>query len=87
MNQEYTVIGIKKSSFVPKNGDGNRIEGFRLVISFPMSGPAGSDPSGDDALAMFCTSKKFINGIVPRVGDIVHIAYNRWGKVDYVEIV
>lgn len=76
---EMQVVGIRKSSF--KGKDGGDVSGFNVYVTFELSGVDGMA-----ADRLFIMPNKFVNGIVPKVGDIVVVYYNRFGKVQSCEV-
>lgn len=80
MNRVYEVIGIKSCSF--RAQDGTEVTGDRLVVAQPIVAKG----DGKDAWGVFVTSSKYVNQLRPVVGDQVHLYYNRWGKIEFVEV-
>lgn len=76
---EMQVVGIRKSRF--KGNDGEDVTGFNVYVTFEM---AGVDGMAADRL--FVMPNKFVNGAVPKPGDIVVVYYNRFGKVQSCEV-
>lgn len=76
----YKVIGTRMASFTAK--DQTQIEGINLYCAYE-----DKRITGCGCERFFVTPKKFINGVVPRVDDLINVNYNRYGKVDSVEVV
>ena len=69
-----TIIGVRSSSF--KAEDGTRITGKTIYITEPLE-----KGEGHSAERLFFTTDKLQNcQYDPKVGDEVHIEYNRYGK-------
>lgn len=81
MNNVYEVIGIKSCSF--KANDGAVVSGDRLIVAQPIE----TNGDGKDAWGVFVTALKYVNQLRPVVGDQVHLYYNRWGKIESVEVI
>ena len=83
-----TVIGIRKTSFEGRDREtgkktGEKIEGFNIYITQPISNNVGTGVSAD---RIFLTEKRRDEiSYYPEVGDEIHIMYNRYGKVDSIE--
>jgi len=77
----YKVIGIRAVNFTPKDQT-TAIEGTNLYCAYE-----DEHITGCGCEKFFVTPRKFINGIVPRVNDLINVSYNRYGKVDSVEVV
>ena len=69
-----TIIGIRSSSF--KGEHGEQITGKTIYITEPLT-----NGEGVSAERIFLTDAKLRDKQYdPKVGDKVHIEYNRWGK-------
>lgn len=73
------IIGLKKSSFKPKDSD-QEIKGVTLYLTEERDGVEGLA-----ADHVFVSDKK-LGPYLPAVGDEVRIFYNRWGKVDEIQV-
>lgn len=84
------VIGVRKVSFDGRDRDtgkktGEKIEGFNIYYSEPISDKVGT---GDSADRFFMTDKRMEQlGYYPKVGDEIRLLYNRYGKIESVELV
>ena len=74
-----TVVGKKKISFTSK--DGHEINGANLHINYEENGVEGLA-----AEKFFISAVKF-NANDISVGDTINVLYNKYGKVEKVEIV
>lgn len=72
------VIGYSHSEFDTK--DGNRMSGCFLYLS-----EERQNVTGVATERIFLTDKK-LDGYKPAVGDEVRPYYNRYGKVDFLEL-
>lgn len=72
------VIGIQNSSFVTK--DGKQISGMFLYLSEERSNVQGV------ATERIFLSEDKLSGYSPVVGDDIRPYYNRFGKVDFIEL-
>ena len=69
-----TIIGVRSSSF--KGEDGVQITGKTIYITEPLT-----KGEGVSAERVFLTDAKLQDRqYIPKVGDKVHIEYNRWSK-------
>ena len=73
------IIGLKRSKFTPKDSD-QEISGYTLYLT-----EEREDVQGYAADRVFVSDKK-LGPYQPAVGDEVRIYYNRWGKVDEVQV-
>jgi len=73
------IIGFKHSSFKPRDGD-QEISGYTLYLT-----EEREDVEGYAADRAFITDKK-LGTYKPALGDNVRLLYNRFGKVDAVEL-
>lgn len=73
------LIGFRESSFQPKDSN-ERIEGFNLYFAFPEDNVTG------EACERVFLSKKKMDGYVPKLGDKIGLVYNRYGKVDRLDV-
>lgn len=76
---EMNVIGVKKTSF--KGNDGTQVDGFNVFVTYSQS-----NVDGMACERLFIIPRKFVNGIVPKPGDCISVAYNRYGKVEFCEV-
>ncbi len=76
---EMQVVGIRKSSF--KGNDGQDVVGFNVYVTYVMD-----HVDGVAADRFFVMPTKFVNGVIPKPGDIVVVYYNRFGKVQSCEV-
>lgn len=78
------VIGIKRCDFPAP--DGNRIQGYQLFcVSDPIDGRIGA---GYECEKFFLSDQKIARGsIVPKCDDVIKVIYNKYGKVDSVEVI
>lgn len=74
------LVGYRKTSFKPKDSDRD-IHGFNLYF-------LGKDSNvvGETCERVFLSETKS-DGYAPNVGDELRVNYNRYGKVDSVELV
>lgn len=69
-----TIIGVRSSSF--KGSDGTEITGKTIFLTEPLE-----KGEGHSAERVFLTMDKLLKcQYDPKVGDEVHIEYNRFGK-------
>lgn len=76
---EMQVVGIRKSSF--KGDNGETVTGYSVYMLFDQRGV-----DGQAAGRFFLTPWKFVNGVIPKPGDIVVVYFNRFGKVQSCEV-
>lgn len=76
---EMQVVGIRKSSF--KGNNGEAVTGFNIYVLFDQNGV-----DGQAADRFFVMPHKFVNGVIPKPGDIVVVYFNRFGKVQSCEV-
>lgn len=70
------IVGYKKKAFTAP--DGANISGYDLHVTGMESGVTGNFVE-----RMFCSERK-LGGYTPNLGDIIDIAYNRFGKIDTI---
>lgn len=74
------VVGFKASSFkVPDTGA--QISGYNLYLTEERDGVTGV------AVERAFLSDRKLAGYVPQVGDELHLNYNRFGKIDSMQLV
>lgn len=81
MNQKYTVIGIEYRSYVSKK-TGKTVEGYNLYLS--------QDVNDDNLLGVRCCSEWLSPDLycdAIKVGSVVSLGYNRFGRVAFVTVV
>lgn len=76
----FKVVGKRRTQFTPKDGD-KPISGYNLYVL-----SSEEHTEGYVADRIFVTDQKFVNSVVPAVGNLVDVRYNRFGKVDSVEV-
>lgn len=76
---ENVVVGAKKTSFVTKDTK-ETIEGYNIYVTYDAAGVEGQ------AADRFFISMAKSGEWKPTPGDIIKIIYNRFGKVDAVEV-
>lgn len=74
-----TIVGIKQSSFT--GTDGTKISGLYLHLLC-----VDESVEGNSVERIFVSEKK-LGDYSPEIGDEIDIRYNRFGKVDRVELV
>lgn len=79
MNEELTIVGLRRSSFDTK--DGKTISGLNIFCEYTNEHIEGY---GVDRL--FLTDEK-LNGLILGVGDVIQPVYNRYGKIAAVRLV
>ena len=76
-----TIIGIRSSSF--KGNDGEQISGKVIYFTEPLE--KGVGVSAD---RVFLTEDKLLKcEYDPKVGDEVHLEYNRYGKCSGIRLI
>lgn len=75
------VIGRRRVSFKPKDVD-KAVDGWRLYLV--MEDPKVEGTACD---SIFVTDEKILNGVVPNVKDKVFVTYNKYGKIEYVQVI
>lgn len=77
----YQIIGIKRIDFKPKDQD-NEIKGYKVYVVMEERGVQGYKP---DELFM---SDRMLErtGYTPGLDDRIEVLFNRYGKVDRVEL-
>ena len=73
------VTGFQKVDFTPRDSN-NPIKGISLYVSYPKDGV-----TGEVAEKVFVSDTK-LGTYLPKLGDHLNIFYNRYGKVDSVEL-
>lgn len=74
-----TIVGIRTKSFT--GNDGTKISGCDLHLM-----GEDSDVEGNFVDRIFVSEKK-LGDYNPRVGDVIDIRYNRFGKIDRLELI
>ncbi len=76
----YTIVGIKRHDYVSKK-DGKRKLGTTLYMTF--------EERGIDGIGVLeeYLNDGFVDTSELRVGDILRLFYNRWGRVEAYELV
>lgn len=77
----YKVIGVRAVSFTPRN-ESQPIEGTNLYCAYE-----DNRITGHGCEKFFVSPGKFVDGIVPRVNDLINVSYNRYGKIETVTVV
>lgn len=75
----FKVVGKRRTEFTPKDG-GQPISGYNLYV---LSSEEHTEGYVTDRL--FVSDRKFVNAVIPALGDLIDVRYNRYGKVDSVE--
>lgn len=75
----FEVVGYRRSSFKPQDSN-DTITGTTLYLQQEVSGVVGF------ACERIFVSEKKMGTYVPALGDRVTVSYNRWGKVDSIEV-
>jgi len=74
------VIGLKEVDFTTK--DNQQISGCKLFCTLE-----DKTVDGTACESIFLSKKKLEElGYKPVVGDELHVSYNKYGKIDYVEV-
>lgn len=76
----YKVIGVRASSFQPKDAN-QTIEGLTLYCAFQ-----DEKIRGFGTERLFVTYPKFVNQVIPNPDDQIRVSYNKYGKVESVEV-
>lgn len=74
-----SVVGFRKKSF--SFNDGNSVSGYELHLL-----SEDSNVTGNAVERVFVSDQK-LGAYVPALGDSIDIRYNRFGKVQSVELV
>lgn len=76
------VIGWQKNEFTPK-GETEPVRGFNIFVT-----EERSNVEGEAADRLYISEKRARKcGFNPRLGDEIVVSYNRWGKVQSIEVV
>lgn len=75
----FKVIGFQHQELTFK--DGRSISGWKLHLTEPRTGVTGF------AADSFFVSDEKIGQYKPSVGDTLNVRWNRWGKIDGVDLV
>lgn len=78
--EEWKVIGYQDVDFTAP--DGKNIQGIRLYLTAPADPDRGG--IGDMCNTQFITNR--IN-YMPMVGDQIRLSFNRYGKVQSIEVI
>lgn len=70
----YSVVGFRNKTF--NFDDGKFVSGFELHVT-----EENSVVTGVAVDRFFVSMNKLTDGVVPSVGDVVDIRFNRFGKV------
>lgn len=73
------LVGYRKTSFQPKDST-DQINGYNLYLTY-----ADEKVVGEACERVFLTSAK-MEGYKPEVGDNLSVVYNRYGKVDHLDL-
>ena len=79
---KYECVGICRTSF--KGDDDKKVDGYNLYLSEEF--PPNADAEGMKVSRFFVMPNRFVNDIHPHPGDAVSVSFNRWGKVDSIEV-
>ena len=83
----YKIEGIEKIDYISKR-DGNRVEGLKLYISFPIKAERGSGRKTDNIYLSKKTVEKISCGLDESiVGCYVDFVYNRFGGISDVVLI
>lgn len=74
-----TIIGYRDSKFTTPSGE--NIQGVSLYLTEPRNGVYGL------ACDRLFVSTNKLSGYIPVCGDEVQIFYNRYGKVDHLDLI
>lgn len=77
--EKWNVVGLRRVDF--SDDSGKRITGYSLYVSRD----GGPGMQGEECLKIFVSDRVLPS--VPGVGDQIQIYYNRYGKVQEVEII
>ena len=76
------VIGVKRCDF--RAQDGNQISGYQVFAVDQIDPKSGS---GYQCEKLFLSDQKCMNGCpVPKCDDLISVVYNKYGKVDRIDI-
>ena len=78
MKNVMTVIGIKRVDFVAD--DNSRIQGYRIYLIYE-----NDKIQGQGCTSEFLSDQKYTDPLA--VGDRVIVRYNKYGKVDSIDLV
>ena len=73
------LVGYRKTSFTPKDSN-DVIDGYNLYLTY-----SDEKVTGEACERVFLTSTKMA-GYKPEVGDELSVVYNRYGKVDHLDL-
>lgn len=74
------VIGFQNKSFT--FDDGRKCDGYYIFLS----DDSNKNVTGVQTERIFLSNNK-AGGYIPCLGDELRVSYNKWGKVDHVDIV
>lgn len=74
----YKVVGFQHQNLQFK--DGRSVSGFKLHLTEPRDGVTGF------ACDSFFLSDSKCGDYVPKIGDIIEVIWNRWGKCDGIRL-
>lgn len=72
----FEVVGFKSISYNRKS-DGKHIEGMEVYLT---SDPEDDRVIGKEAMAVYLNKERSCYS--PKIGDVVRLCYNRYGRVD-----
>lgn len=75
-----TIIGLRRSKFTPQDG-GQEISGWTLHMTEERDNVEGY------AVEHVFASDRRLYGYTPQLGDEVKVNYNRYGRVDSVDLI
>lgn len=82
-----TVVGVRKNDFKTKDkktGEEVTITGYNVYLTSPISPKVGD---GVSAERIYLSERKMEEmGYYPKIGDNIRLFYNRYGKIDMVEL-
>lgn len=75
----YEIIGVRHAEYNRKK-DGQHINAYEVHLTY--------DDRNVDGLAVLpvFVNTDYLAGYVPKVGDVVHVSYNRWGRVESLRL-
>ena len=78
------VIGVKQSDFTTKDKEKKEIHGFNIYLSEAIADKYGTGVQTERIYLSDAKMEKM--GYYPKIGDQVRVLYNKYGKVESVEL-
>lgn len=78
MPTDYEIIGVRHAEYDRKS-DHTHVNAYEVHMTY-----VGRNVTGLAVQSAFVYADN-LNGYIPKVGDVVHLFYNRWGRVETLQ--